>query len=71
MQTEKGTSLAITLMLLASFIAIGIPAARAQATTLSLVPSPQQAFNPGELVTFSAVVNDVTDLYGLGLRRVL
>jgi hypothetical protein len=55
-------------MLLASFIAIGIPAARAQATTLELVPTPQQAFNAGELVTFSAVVSDITDLYGFGLK---
>ena len=51
LQTEKEISLALIILLLASFIAIGIPAAHAQATTLELVPSPQQAFNPGEFVT--------------------
>ncbi|MCW4052801.1 MAG: cohesin domain-containing protein [Candidatus Bathyarchaeota archaeon] len=67
LQIEKGTSLALTLLLLASFVAIGIPNARAQATTLALVPSPQDAYTVGELVTFSCLVSDVTDLYGFGV----
>ena len=68
LQMEKGTSLALTLLLLASFIAIGIPNARAQATTLELVPSPQNVYAAGEFVTFSCLVSDVTDLYGFGIK---
>jgi hypothetical protein len=68
LQMEKGTSLALTLLLLASFVAIGIPNARAQATTLALVPSPQEVYNAGDFVTFSCLVSDVTDLYGFGIK---
>ena len=68
LQTEKEISLALILLLLASFIAIGIPAAHAQATTLALVPSPQSVTNAGEQVTFSCYVDDVTDLYGFGIK---
>jgi hypothetical protein len=68
LQMEKGISLALTLMLLASFVAIGIPGAKAQTTTLSLEPSPANVYNSGEQVTFSCIVADVTNMYGFGIK---
>ena len=64
---EKVTSLAITIMLLASFAFIAMPV-KAQTTTLRLIPTPAIATFAGQQITLAGVVEDINLLAGVGLQ---
>ena len=67
MRMEKVTSLAITIMLLASFAFVALPV-HAQTTVVKLIPASADATLIGQEITFAAVVEDVLDLAGIGFQ---
>jgi hypothetical protein len=54
-------------MLLAGFAFVALPV-RAQTTVVKLIPASEDATLPGQLITFAAVVEDVTNLAGVGFQ---
>ena len=68
LRMDKVTSLTITILLLASLAFSTLPPVHAQTTTLSLIPTPQTVSLIGQQVTLACVVEDVSDLYGVGLQ---
>ena len=67
LRMEKVTSLAITIMLLAGFAFVAMPV-RAQTTVVKMIPASEDATFIGQLITFAAVVEDVTNLAGVGFQ---
>jgi hypothetical protein len=65
LRMEKVTSLAIIITLLASFAIVALPV-RAQTTLVKLIPATASATYVGQEITFAGVIEDVTDLAGIG-----